>query len=174
MLDGNKRDEVQPVAKKIAKTNAARILDKEKIDYEVMQYDPEDGKIDGVSVAAKIGYPAETVYKTLVAAGSSKQNYVFVIPVADELDLKAAAKAAGEKKIEMVAVKDILGLTGYVRGGCSPLGMKKAFPSFIARQAESLDEIIVSAGKIGMQLKLAPGDLISAINGQYADIITAG
>lgn len=162
------------MAKKIAKTNAARILDNEKIDYEVMQYDPEDGKIDGVSVAAKIGYPVDTVYKTLVAAGSSKQNYVFVIPVADELDLKAAAKAAGEKKIEMVAVKDILGLTGYIRGGCSPLGMKKAFPSFIARQAESLDEIIVSAGKIGMQLKLAPGDLISAINGQYADIITAG
>lgn len=170
MLDGNIRGEVQPVAKKIAKTNAARILDKEKIDYEVMQYDPEDGKIDGVSVAAKIGYPVDTVYKTLVAAGSSKQNYVFVIPVADELDLKAAAKAAGEKKIEMVAVKDILGLTGYIRGGCSPLGMKKAFPTIIDAQAEALSEMIVSAGKIGMQLKLTPGNLLLVTSGRYADI----
>lgn len=158
------------MAKKIAKTNAARILDKEKIDYEVLQYDPEDGKIDGVSVAAKIGHPPEKVYKTLVAAGSSKQNYVFIIPVADELDLKAAAKAAGEKKIEMVPVKDILSLTGYIRGGCSPLGMKKAFPTFIDEQAEALEEIIVSAGKIGMQLKLAPGDLSLTTGGRYADV----
>ncbi|WKA57950.1 Cys-tRNA(Pro) deacylase [Planococcus shenhongbingii] len=162
------------MAKKIVKTNAARILDKEKIAHEVLQYDPEDGKIDGVSVAAKIGFSPEMVYKTLVAAGNSKQNYVFVVPVAEELDLKAAAKAAGEKKIEMVPVKEILGLTGYVRGGCSPLGMKKAFPTFIAEQAESLDEIIVSAGKIGMQLKLAPDDLIQATGGRYAAIVIAG
>jgi Cys-tRNA(Pro)/Cys-tRNA(Cys) deacylase len=162
------------MAKKVAKTNAARILDKENVAHEVLQYDPQDGKIDGVSVAAKIGYPAETVYKTLVAAGSSKQHYVFIIPVAEELDLKAAAKAAGEKKIEMVPVKEILNLTGYIRGGCSPLGMKKPFPSFLARQAESLDEIIVSAGKIGMQLKLAPEDLIKTMNGQYADVTAAG
>lgn len=162
---------VQPVAKKSAKTNAARILDKEKVDYEVLQYDPEDGKIDGVSVAAKIGHPPEKVYKTLVAVGSSKQNYVFIIPVADELDLKAAAKAAGEKKVEMVPVKEILGLTGYVRGGCSPLGMKKAFPTLVAEQAEALDEIIVSAGKIGMQLKLAPQDLIKTANGKFASLI---
>ena len=159
------------MAKKIAKTNAARILDKEKMAHEVLQYNPEDGKIDGVSVAAKIGYPPETVYKTLVAAGSSKQNYVFLVPAAAELDLKAAAKAAGEKKIEMVPVKDILGLTGYIRGGCSPLGMKKAFPTFIAEQAQSLEEIIVSAGKIGMQLKLAPEDLMQATGGHYAAIV---
>ncbi|MDN7226596.1 Cys-tRNA(Pro) deacylase [Planococcus liqunii] len=159
------------MAKKIAKTNAARILDKEKITHEVLQYDPEDGKIDGISVAAKIGYPPETVYKTLVAAGSSKQNYVFVIPVADELDLKAAAKAAGEKKIEMVPVKDILALTGYIRGGCSPLGMKKLFPTFVAEQAQGLGDIIVSAGKIGMQLKLSPADLVEVVRGRYAAII---
>lgn len=159
------------MAKKIVKTNAARLLDKEKIAHDVLQYDPEDGKIDGVSVAEKIGYPPEVVYKTLVAAGSSRQNYVFVVPVAEELDLKAAAKAAGEKKIEMVPVKDILGLTGYIRGGCSPLGMKKAFPTFIAEQAQVLEEIIVSAGKIGMQLKLSPEDLIKATGGRYAAIV---
>lgn len=159
------------MAKKIAKTNAARILDKEKIAHEVLKYDPEDGKIDGVSVAAKIGYPPETVYKTLVAAGSSKQNYVFVIPVAEELDLKAAAKAAGEKKIEMVPVKDILALTGYIRGGCSPLGMKKLFPTFVAEQAQGLEDIVVSAGKIGMQLKLSPVDLVEVVRGRYAAII---
>jgi len=158
------------VAKKIAKTNAARILDKEKIAHEVLQYDPEDGKIDGISVAAKIGYPPEIVYKTLVAAGSSKQNYVFVIPVAEELDLKAAAKAAGEKKIEMVPVKDILALTGYIRGGCSPMGIKKLFPTFLSGQAKELPEIIVSAGKIGMQLKMSPKDLIQVTKGQFADV----
>lgn len=162
------------MAKKVAKTNAARILDKENAAYEILHYDSQDGKVDGVSVAGKIGYPAEIVYKTLVAAGSSKQHYVFIIPVAEELDLKAAAKAAGEKKIEMVAVKEILQLTGYIRGGCSPLGMKKPFPSFLARQAENLAEIIISAGKIGMQLKLSPEDLIKTTNGQYADITSAG
>lgn len=162
------------MAKKVAKTNAARILDKENAAYEILHYDSQDGKVDGLSVAGKIGYPAEIVYKTLVAAGSSKQHYVFIIPVAEELDLKAAAKAAGEKKIEMVAVKEILQLTGYIRGGCSPLGMKKPFPSFLARQAENLAEIIISAGKIGMQLKLSPEDLIKTTNGQYADITSAG
>lgn len=165
---------MRSVTKKIAKTNAARILDKEKAAYEILQYDSQDGKIDGVSVAAKIGYPVESVYKTLVAVGSSKQHYVFIIPVAEELDLKAAAKAAGEKKIEMVPVKEILQLTGYIRGGCSPLGMKKSFPSFLASQARNLDEIIVSAGKIGMQLKLSPENLINTTNGQYADVTTAG
>ncbi len=161
------------MAKKVAKTNAARILDKENVAHEVLQYDSQDGKIDGVSVAEKIGYPVDLVYKTLVAVGSSKQHYVFIIPVAEELDLKAAAKAAGEKKIEMVPVKEILTLTGYIRGGCSPLGMKKQFASFVATQAESLEEIIVSAGKIGMQLKLTPNDLIKTMNGRYADVTAA-
>ncbi len=162
------------MAKKITKTNAARMLDKENIDYELLHYSAEDGKVDGVSVAAKIGFPAELVYKTLVAIGASKQCYVFVIPVAEELDLKKAAKAAGEKKIEMVPVKDILGLTGYVRGGCSPVGMKKLFPTFISVEAQPLPEIIVSAGKIGMQLKLDSAELKAVTNGQFAELTASG
>lgn len=161
------------MAKKIAKTNAARMLEKGNIHYELLHYNVEDGKVDGVSVAAKIGFPAGLVYKTLVAVGSSKLAYVFVIPVAEELDLKKAAKAAGEKKIEMVPVKEILALTGYVRGGCSPVGMKKPFPTFISAEAQQVPEIIVSAGKIGMQLKLAPAELRIATNGQFADLTTS-
>lgn len=160
------------MAKKIAKTNAARILDKEKIPYELLYYTIEDGKVDGVSVAGKIGYPPERVYKTLVASGASKQAYVFVIPVAEELDLKKAAKAASEKKMEMVSVKEILSLTGYVRGGCSPVGMKKPFPTFVSIEAERLPELIVSAGKIGMQLKLAPSELLFVTKGQFAELTT--
>ncbi|ANU09978.1 ybaK/ebsC protein [Planococcus antarcticus DSM 14505] len=158
------------MAKKIAKTNAARMLDKEKVHYKLLHYNTEDGKVDGVSVAAKIGFAAELVYKTLVAIGVSKQGYVFVIPVAEELDLKKAAKAAGEKKIEMAPVKDILALTGYVRGGCSPVGMKKPFPTFISAEAEQLAEMIVSAGKMGMQLKLDPMELLAVTNGQFAEL----
>ncbi|WP_142827065.1 Cys-tRNA(Pro) deacylase [Planococcus soli] len=158
------------MAKKIAKTNAARMLDKENVPYELLNYSTEDGKVDGVSVAAKIGFSADLVYKTLVAIGASKQPYVFVIPVAQELDLKKAAKAAEEKKIEMAPVKDILALTGYVRGGCSPVGMKKPFPTFVSSEAEQLPEMIVSAGKIGMQLKLAPARLAAATNGQFAEL----
>lgn len=158
------------MAKKAAKTNAARILDREKIDYEPLQYSTDDGKIDGVSVAAKIGAPVETVYKTLVAVGASKDHYVFLVPVAEELDLKLAAKACGEKKIEMVPVKEILPLTGYVRGGCSPVGMKKPFRTFVAEQASQLNEIIVSAGKVGAQLKLAPEDLQKAIQAEFAEL----
>lgn len=158
------------MAKKIAKTNAARMLDKEKIHYGLLHYNAEDGKVDGVSVAAKIGYSPELVYKTLVAIGASKQAYVFVVPVADELDLKKAAKAACEKKIDMAPVKDILSLTGYIRGGCSPVGMKKTFPTFVSGEAEQLPEMIVSAGKIGMQLKLSPAALLAVTKGQFADV----
>ncbi|RNF40087.1 Cys-tRNA(Pro) deacylase [Planococcus salinus] len=162
------------MAKKISKTNAARILDKEKIDYEILQYQPEEGANDGVSVAAKIGFPVEVVHKTLVAAGTSRQIYVFVIPVAEELDLKKGAQAAGEKKIEMVAVKDILPLTGYVKGGCSPVGMKKPFPTFISKKAEQQPEIIVSAGRIGMQLKMSPADLVKVTAGELAELTVSG
>ncbi|MDE0584887.1 Cys-tRNA(Pro) deacylase [Planococcus sp. A6] len=158
------------MAKKAAKTNAARILDREKIDYEPLQYSTDDGKIDGVSVAAKIGAPVETVYKTLVAVGASKDHYVFLVPVAEELDLKLAAKACSEKKIEMVPVKEILPLTGYVRGGCSPVGMKKPFRTFVAEQASQLNEIIVSAGKVGAQLKLAPEALLKATQAEFAEL----
>lgn len=162
------------MAKKIPKTNAARLLDKEKIDYEILQYEPEENANDGVSVAVKIGFSVEVVHKTLVAVGMSKQVHVFVIPVAEELDLKKAAQAAGEKKIEMVAVKDILPLTGYIKGGCSPVGMKKTFPTYLSKKAEKLPEIIVSAGKIGMQLKLAPHNLVKVTAGQYAELTAEG
>lgn len=158
------------MAKKMVKTNAARMLDKSEIHYELLHYRTEDGKVDGVSVAEKIGFAVEFVYKTLVATGASKQAYVFVIPVAEELDFKKAAKATGEKKIEMLPVKEILTLTGYIRGGCSPVGMKKPFPTFISSEAGQLDEIIVSAGKIGVQLKLAPNELLAATTGQFAEL----
>ncbi|WP_374721620.1 Cys-tRNA(Pro) deacylase [Peribacillus tepidiphilus] len=152
------------------KTNAMRILDSEKIPYEMMTYSPDDGKIDGVSVAQKIGREAGIVYKTLVAQGASKSYYVFVIPVEAELDLKKAAKAAGEKKMEMIPVKDIQKVTGYIRGGCSPVGMKKQFPTFIDEAARSLDTIIVSGGKIGVQIELKVEDLVKAIGAELMEL----
>lgn len=155
----------------VQKTNAMRILDKNKIDYEVITYDISDDKIDGVSVAEKTGQDVKEVYKTLVTQGLSKEFYVFVIPVAEELDLKKAAKVAGEKKVEMIHVKDITKYTGYIRGGCSPVGMKKLYKTFIHEDAKALEKICVSGGKKGLQIKLEPKDLIESINGQFADII---
>ncbi|MCM3760193.1 Cys-tRNA(Pro) deacylase [Alkalihalobacillus oceani] len=141
------------------KTNAMRLLDKERVDYQMISYETNDGKVDGVSVAGKIGKDVETVYKTLVAQGAKNAYYVFLIPVAEELDLKKAAKACQEKKVEMLAVKDLLSVTGYVRGGCSPIAMKKHFPTFIDSSARRQPSLIVSAGKIGLQLELQTGDL---------------
>lgn len=152
------------------KTNAIRLLDAKKIAYQVLTYDNQDGKIDGVSVAGKIGRNPIEVYKTLVAQGSSKSIYVFVIPVESELDLKMAAKAADEKKVEMVAVKDIQKWTGYIRGGCSPVGMKKEYTTFLDNSASLLEAIVVSAGKIGVQMVLKPEDLISAAKAEIAAI----
>lgn len=160
------------MAKKMAKTNAVRLIEQQKISYELLSYKTEAGQpVDGITVSEKIGYPCEYVYKTLVATAGAKHYYVFVVPVAEELDLKKAAKVIGEKKIEMVAMKELLGLTGYVRGGCSPIGMKKWFPTYIDESAESLDFMIVSAGKIGMQLKLAPQDLAKACHAKFAAIV---
>ena len=138
------------------KTNAMRILDAKKVSYEMLTYDNKDGEIDGVSVAEKIGRDPKEVYKTLVAMGASRNIFVFVIPVAEELDLKKAAKAAGEKNIEMLPVKDIQKWTGYIRGGCSPIGMKKEFKTFIDVSCRSIDSIIISGGKIGVQIVLDP------------------
>ncbi|MBT2719794.1 Cys-tRNA(Pro) deacylase [Bacillus sp. ISL-46] len=138
------------------KTNAMRILDAKKVRFEMHTYDNKDGKIDGVSVAEKIGKDPKEVYKTLVSQGASKNVYVFVIPVAEELDLKKAAKAAGEKNIEMLPVKDIQKWTGYIRGGCSPIGMKKEYKTFMDESCRSIDSIIVSGGKIGVQIVLDP------------------
>ncbi|MBT2680260.1 Cys-tRNA(Pro) deacylase [Bacillus sp. ISL-35] len=154
------------------KTNAMRILDKQKMPYEILTYDANDGKIDGVTVAGKIGRDTAQVYKTLVSVGASKNLYVFVIPVEEELDLKKAAKEAGEKKVEMLPVKDIQKFTGYIRGGCSPIGMKKNYPTFLDESARELETIIVSAGKIGFQVELAPDQLIQATDGEYANLVT--
>ncbi|MDK0759081.1 Cys-tRNA(Pro) deacylase [Clostridium perfringens] len=153
------------------KTNAMRILDSKKVSYEMLSYESEDGKIDGISVAHKIGVDEKNVFKTLVAQGTSKELYVFVIPVAEELDLKNAAKIAGEKKVEMIAVKDIMKYTGYIRGGCSPIGMKKNYKTFIHESAEDLDFIIFSAGKIGHQIKMNPKDLVNVVEGKFAFLI---
>jgi Cys-tRNA(Pro)/Cys-tRNA(Cys) deacylase len=152
---------------KPAKTNAVRLLDQLKVNYDLHEYEVSDGQIDGISVANKIQQPVEIVFKTLVATAGPGKVFVFLVPVAKELNLKSAAKAAGEKKIEMIAVKDILGLTGYIRGGCSPLGMKKLFPTFIDDSAKELNTMIVSAGKIGMQIHLKPSDLVSCTNGVF-------
>ncbi|KAF6574727.1 Cys-tRNA(Pro) deacylase [Paenibacillus sp. S33] len=152
-----------------SKTNAMRILDRQHIQYNILSYDHQDGKIDGMNVAEKIERAPEMVFKTLIA--HSKQNlFVFVIPVHKELDLKKAAKCAGEKKIEMLPVKDLQKYTGYIRGGCSPIGMKKLYPTFIDQPALELEAIVVSGGKIGTQLELSPHDLAQIIQAQFADL----
>lgn len=159
------------MAKKVVKTNAVRIVEQQKVVHELLYYETDNGQaVDGETVANKIGYPSQVVYKTLIATAGSHKYFVFVVPVLAELDLKAAAKVAGEKKIEMIAVKDLLPLTGYVRGGCSPVGMKKLFPTYIDASAESLPHMIVSAGKIGMQMKLAPTDLARLSKARFAAI----
>lgn len=155
---------------KQVKTNAMRMLEKEKIDYTMLNYRKDDGKIDGISVAQKIGREAGVVYKTLVSQGTSQGYYVFVIPVEAELDLKKAAKAVGEKKVELIPVKDITAVTGYVRGGCSPVGMKKLFPTVIDSSAAKMERIIVSGGKIGVQIELGVDGLLKATKGRLADV----
>lgn len=152
------------------KTNAMRILDAKKIAYEVLTYDNKDGKIDGVSVAAKVGKNPREVYKTLVTQGASKDLFVFVIPVEEELDLKKCAKAAGEKKVEMIPVKDIQKWTGYIRGGCSPVGMKKEYKTFLDESSQELQTIVVSAGKIGVQIVVSPQNLKEVTDAVFADL----
>ena len=160
------------MGKKEKKTNAARMLDSAKIEYGLIEYDAPEGFLDGVSVARQTGLPEEVVFKTLVTVGGSGQNYVCCIPVAEELDFKKAAKHFGEKKIEMIHAKDITATTGYIKGGCSPIGMKKPFPTVIHESAEELDEIVVSAGRVGLQVKLAVKDLISVTKAETDDIIS--
>ncbi|HLO11364.1 MAG TPA: Cys-tRNA(Pro) deacylase [Pseudoneobacillus sp.] len=152
------------------KTNAMRILDSQKIHYQLMTYDNNDGKIDGVSVAGKINKDPNIVYKTLVAQGASKNIFVFIIPVEAELDLKKAAKAAGEKNVEMIPVKDIQKWTGYIRGGCSPIGMKKQYSTYIDQSASNLETIVVSGGKIGIQLEVSVEDLQKVSAGMIVDL----
>lgn len=151
------------------KTNAMRILERMKISYEVLTYECEEFT-DGLETADKLNLPRAQVYKTLVTTGKSKQHYVFVIPIEQEIDLKKAAKAVGEKSMEMLHLKELTPLTGYVRGGCTSIGMKKQFPTVIDTSAEALDTIYVSAGKLGAQLKLAPSDLLKAANAKYEEV----
>lgn len=152
------------------KTNVMRVLDQKKIRYLAHEYPHGDAPVDGETVASLIGKDAECVYKTLVTRGGSKKIYVFVVPVKKELDLKRAAKAAGEKSIEMIHVSEITALTGYVRGGCSPVGMKKLYPTFFDSAVNDLDTVIVSAGKIGAQVEVTPRDLIGLVRAKTADI----
>lgn len=141
------------------RTNAMRFLDRQKVDYEVIQYEC-DAFTDGVAVAKKTGVPVEQSFKTLVTEGKSRNYYVFVLPVDQELDLKAAARAVGEKSVEMIHVKDIQSITGYIRGGCSPLGMKKNYKTVVDESARSFDWIAVSGGRIGSTIKIAPEALV--------------
>ena len=152
------------------KTNAMRILDREKISYTAQEYGHDDGLIDGNSIAKKIGADEKVVFKTLVTKGASGGYFVFVVPVCCELDLKKAAKAAGEKSVAMIPVSDINKVTGYIRGGCSPVGMKKLFPTYIDSSAEMLDAIYVSAGKIGAQVFVSPNDLAKLCSANFAEL----
>ena len=152
------------------KTNVMRTLEQKKIAYTAHAYDP-DGPIDGVSVAQTLGQAPERVFKTLVTRGASGGYYVFDIPVAESLDLKKAAKAVGEKSVAMLPQKELLGLTGYVHGGCSPVGMKKQFPTVFHETAVLYDTVCVSAGRIGAQVECRPGDLIGLLRADTADII---
>jgi len=151
------------------KTNVMRVLEQKSIPYTAHAYDPDAG-LDGVSVAQQLGRDPETVFKTLVARGASGGIYVFDIPVADSLDLKKAAKAVGEKSIAMIHQKESLPLTGYIHGGCSPVGMKKQYPTVFHETAEIIDTITVSAGKVGFQVELAPADLIGLVGAEMADL----
>lgn len=152
------------------KTNVMRVLDQKKVPYTPHHYAHPDGAVDGASVAALIDRDPAAVCKTLVTQGASKKYYVFVIPVLKELDLKAAAKAVGEKSIEMIKQAQLLPLTGYVHGGCSPVGMKKQFPTVLDQSVEGMDTITVSAGKIGSQVELAPAALAGLVRGSFAPV----
>ena len=152
------------------RTNVMRILDQKKIAYASHSYEP-DATLSGEQIAAILNEDKDRVFKTLVTQGKSGAYYVFVVPVASELDLKKAAKAAGEKSVSMIKQKELLPLTGYVHGGCSPIGMKKHFPTFIHERANSYEKMFVSAGKVGFQIELSPMDLASVASCTFADIV---
>ena len=152
------------------KTNVMRVLDGRKISYAVHTYEP-DATMSGEEIAALLDEDADKVFKTLVTQGKSGQYYVFVVPVKEELDLKKAAKAAGEKAVSMIKQKELLPLTGYVHGGCSPIGMKKQFPTFIHETAKQYEKIMVSAGKVGFQIELPPDDLAKITGCRFAAIV---
>ena len=152
------------------KTNAMRFLDKSKIEYTVQTYECDEF-IDGIHTAEKLGQPLDETFKTLVAQGKSGSFYCFLIPVALELDMKKAAKSVGEKSVELIHVKDITKITGYVRGGCTPIGMKKQFMTVVHESAAELLMFFISGGRIGTQIHLSPQELVKAIRGKFEDII---
>ena len=156
-----------------AKTNAMRMLDRAKVPYTIHTYDHSDGKIDGVSVAAKVGQDPARVWKTLVTRGASGGYFVFVLPVAVELDLKKAARAVGEKSVAMIRVDEINKVTGYIRGGCSPVGMKKQYHTIFHRTALEFGTIYVSAGKIGAQVEVEPQALLGLLRAETADLVVS-
>lgn len=153
------------------KTNVMRILDQKKIKYDAYEYDHSDGIIDGLGVAEKLGENPQMVFKTLVTVSKTKKYYVFVLPVSCELDLKKCAKSVGEKSIEMLPLKELTPLTGYIRGGCSPIGMKKSFITVIHKTALDFEKIIFSGGKIGIQVSLNPNELSKIIRVSFDDIV---
>lgn len=155
---------------KEVKTNAMRILDKNKVKYEAVAYECDEF-IDGVHIADKLNQPYEISFKTLVTVGKTGNYYVFVLPIDKEVDFKKAAKCAGEKSVEMLHVKDINAVTGYIRGGCTPIGMKKLYKTFVHESAKEFDKIVISGGQLGLQIHLNPEDLIRVINGTYVDIV---
>ena len=152
------------------KTNAMRMLSAAKIAFEVMEYEVDENDLSGIHIADQIGFPREQVFKTLVAKGDKTGPLVFCIPCAAELDLKKAAALTGNKKIEMVAVKDLLGLTGYIRGGCSPIGMKKKFPTWVDESCMNFEKITVSSGARGAQLLLDRASLLQFVQGKTSDL----
>ena len=153
------------------KTNAMRLLDGAKITYEVAEYEADESDLSGVHLAETLGVDVDRVFKTLVTRGDKNGLHVFVIPAAEELDLKKCAAVTGDKRIEMIAVKELLPLTGYIRGGCSPVGMKKSYPTHFEESCQLFDEIAVSAGERGHQMILPPIDLINLVNATLADLI---
>lgn len=160
------------MAKKIEKTNAARLLDKAGISYKLIPYEFDENDLAAQHVADSLGQDIARVFKTLVLHGDRTGHIVCVVPGNGEVDLKALAKASGNKNVEMIAMKDLLGVTGYIRGGCSPVGMKKRFPTFFHTTALDFDTIYVSAGVRGLQLEIAPADLIGFIGASVADVAT--
>jgi Cys-tRNA(Pro)/Cys-tRNA(Cys) deacylase len=155
----------------MTKTNAARILEKQGIKYELIAYEVDESDLSAASVAVKLGHSIEQIFKTLVLWGDRTGIFVCIIPGSEELDLKKAAQSSGNKSAELVAVKEILELTGYIRGGCSPLGMKKKYPTYIDESAILYDFIFVSAGMRGLQLKIAPNDLIKSASCIVTDLV---
>ena len=154
----------------MTKTNAVRLLETASIQYKLHEYDTTDGDVSGIGVASKLGKEPECVFKTLVTVGKDQGIYVFIVPSNIELDLKKAAKAAGEKYVEMIKARDLEPKTGYVHGGCSPIGMKKQFPTFIDETAQMHDTIFVSGGRTGLQIEIAPDDLLKVTDAVFCDL----